>query len=229
MYFDIGLKSRQYGCPTLIGQDHRTKQIPRPFISSWPSRGLIAKQRTVSEEKSRLQRLMAGSSGRDVLLARVRLVLEHFHATCNGLSYRAQGLVLCASRDDVVRATQLARHLVAASPNLEFQQDDILGAFSGKVGGQTEKDLNGFYMRSAVDAKRAKILFVAHKFETGYDNAAVTCLYVLRKIDAGTLATQVLLRHCSKRPGKIRPITIDFANQDGQLLSVPRHQVECFA
>ena len=32
----------------------------------------------------------------------------------------------------------------------------------------------------------------------GYDNPAVTCLYVLRNIDGRTLATQVLLRHCSK-------------------------------
>ena len=172
------------------------------------------------QEKSRLQRLMASSNGHGVLVARVRLALEHFQATCGSLSYRAQGLVLCSSREEVLTATKVARRLAQSSPSLDFQREDILGAFSGSVCGETEKDLNGFFMRSAVDAKRAKILFVAHKFETGYDNPAVTCLYMFRKIDASTLATQVLLRHCSKRPGKIRPITIDFANQDGQLLSV---------
>ena len=172
------------------------------------------------QEKSRLQRLMASSSGRDVLVARVRLVMEHFQSTCGGLTYRAQGLVLCGSREEVLTATKVARQVAQSNPRLEFQRDDILGAFSGSVCGETEKDLNGFWMKSAVDAKKAKILFVAHKFETGYDNPAVTCLYMFRKIDASTLATQVLLRHCSKRPGKIRPITIDFANQDGQLLSV---------
>ena len=99
-----------------------------------------------------------------------------------------------------------------------LSEDDILGAFSSHVCGETEKDLNGFYLKSAADAKKARLLFVAHKFETGYDNPAVTCLYVFRKIDVSTLATQVLLRHCSKRAGKIRPITIDFANRDGQLL-----------
>lgn len=171
------------------------------------------------QEKSRLRRLMSASSGRDMLTARVRLVLEHFHSTCDPLSYRAQGLVLCASRQDVLDATKIARMLARRNPELDFQDEDILGAFSGSVSGETEKDLNGFFMRSAMDAKRAKILFVAHKFETGYDNPAVTCLYMCRKIDTSTLATQVLLRHCSKRPGKIRPITIDFANQDGQILS----------
>jgi len=172
------------------------------------------------QEKSRLQRLMASSNGHDVLVARVRLALEHFQATCGSLSYRTHGLVLCSSREEVLTATKVARRLAQSSPSLDFQREDILGAFSGSVCGETEKDLNGFFMRSAVDAKRAKILFVAHKFETGYDNPAVTCLYMFRKIDASTLATQVLLPHCSKRPGKIRPITIDFANQDGQLLSV---------
>lgn len=172
-----------------------------------------------------MQRLMSASSGRDMLTARVRLVLEHFHSTCDPLSYRAQGLVLCASRQDVLDATKIARVLARRNPELDFQHEDILGAFSGSVSGETEKDLNGFFMRSAMDAKRAKILFVAHKFETGYDNPAVTCLYMFRKIDTSTLATQVLLRHCSKRPGKIRPITIDFANQDGQILSETRfHQ-----
>ena len=32
----------------------------------------------------------------------------------------------------------------------------------------------------------------------GYDNPAVTCLYIFRNIDGRTLATQVLLRHCSE-------------------------------
>lgn len=111
---------------------------------------------------------------------------------------------------------QVARERV----DLGMTESEILGAFSSHVDGETEKHLNGFFLKSASDAKKARLLFVAHKFETGYDNPAVTCLYVFRNIDASTLATQVLLRHCSKRAGKIRPITVDFANRDGQLLEV---------
>lgn len=41
----------------------------------------------------------------------------------------------------------------------------------------------------------------------GYDNPHVTSLYVLRQLEAGTLATQVLLRHCSGAAlaGEIHP------------------------
>ncbi|CAE7208956.1 ANKK1 [Symbiodinium sp. CCMP2592] len=170
------------------------------------------------KEKARLQTLMASSSGTAVRKARVELVLKHFVSTCGSLSYRAQGIVLCSSREEVLHATRLARSLVREQPHLDIARDDILGAFSGRVDGETEKDLNGHYLKSAAEAKQARILFVAHKFETGYDNSNVTCMYVFRKIEAGTLAAQVLLRHCSKRAGKIRPVTIDFANQDGQLL-----------
>lgn len=174
--------------------------------------------RISEKEKARLQTLMASSSGTAVRKARVELVLQHFVSTCGSLRYRAQGLVLCSSREEVLHATRLARCLVREQPHLEIARDDILGAFSGRVDGETEKDLNGHYLKSAAEAKKARLLFVAHKFETGYDNSNVTCLYVFRKIEAGTLAAQVLLRHCSKRAGKIRPVTIDFANQDGQLL-----------
>lgn len=169
-------------------------------------------------EKSRLQRLLSSSSQQDVLLSRVHLVLEHFSSVSATLSYQAQAMVLCSSREEVLRATRAAQGLAWRRPDLNLQAADIIGAFSGRVSGESEKDLNGFLLKSAADAKKARVLFVAHKFERGYDNAALTFLYVFRRIDAGSLATQVLLRHCSKRIGKIRPITIDFANQDGQLL-----------
>ncbi|CAJ1368424.1 unnamed protein product [Effrenium voratum] len=169
-------------------------------------------------EKSRLQLLMSSSSEHHVLQSRTRLVLEHFSSTCGSLSYRAQAIVLCCSREEVLRATKLARQVARERVDLGMTESEILGAFSSHVDGETEKHLNGFFLKSASDAKKARLLFVAHKFETGYDNPAVTCLYVFRKIDASTLATQVLLRHCSKRAGKIRPITVDFANRDGQLL-----------
>eukprot|EP00971_Amphidinium_carterae_P040555 795946-Amphidinium_carterae.1 len=69
----------------------------------------------------------------------------------------------------------------------------------------TEKELNGRELKSSEDAKKARVLFVAHKFETGYDNSALTFLYIFRRVcDSKALATQVMLRHCGKRGGKIR-------------------------
>ena len=80
-----------------------------------------------------------------------------------------------------------------------------------------ESRLNGCSMKSASDAKRAQLLFVAHKFETGYDNPDLTLLYLFRRLQ-GTSATQVALRHCGKRVGKTRPHTCDFACKDGTVL-----------
>ena len=51
-----------------------------------------------------------------------------------------------------------------------------------------ESRLNGCSMKSASDAKRAQLLFVAHKFETGYDNPDLTLLYLFRRLQ-GTSAT----------------------------------------
>ena len=53
----------------------------------------------------------------------------------------------------------------------------------------------------------------------------VTFLYIFRHFADTTqqLTTQVLLRHCGKRGGKICPTTLDFANQDVQVLN-DRHR-----
>mmetsp|Transcript_52437 Transcript_52437/g.97070 ORF Transcript_52437/g.97070 Transcript_52437/m.97070 type:complete len:575 (-) Transcript_52437:58-1782(-) len=75
-------------------------------------------------------------------------------------------------------------------------------------------------MKSSEDAKKARVLFVAHKFETGCDNSALTFLYIFRRVcDSKALATQVMLRHCGKRGGKIRPVTLDFGSSGGEILS----------
>eukprot|EP00931_Biecheleriopsis_adriatica_P055484 TRINITY_DN32820_c0_g1_i1.p1 TRINITY_DN32820_c0_g1~~TRINITY_DN32820_c0_g1_i1.p1 ORF type:complete len:891 (-),score=143.12 TRINITY_DN32820_c0_g1_i1:188-2830(-) len=170
-------------------------------------------------DKAKLQKLICSSPASDVLNAKVQLLVDHFVSSSAALSYQAQGMVLCSSREEVLRATRAARATLAQHPDWRCSVRDVLGAFSGTVSGESERDLNGLFLRSAADAKRARLLFVAHKFETGYDNADLTFMYVMRKIDANTLATQACLRHCGKRAGKIRPVTLDFANQDGQLLS----------
>ena len=52
-----------------------------------------------------------------------------------------------------------------------------------------------YALKTPHDAKKARLLFVAYKFETGYDNSNLTYLYILRQL-SGTGATQLLLRHC---------------------------------
>mmetsp|Transcript_62213 Transcript_62213/g.140340 ORF Transcript_62213/g.140340 Transcript_62213/m.140340 type:complete len:952 (+) Transcript_62213:81-2936(+) len=170
-------------------------------------------------ERLRLQRLLATSP--EYLKERVGFILDHFGPKAMELTYAAQGMVVCNDRAEVVRATRLARQIARTKPELRLEPNLIFGAFSGNLDSDgevlDERRLNGFALKSAEDARRARLLFVAHKFETGYDNSSLTFLYILRRL-SGTLATQVTLRHCGKRVGKIRPVTCDFASQEGSTL-----------
>jgi len=173
-------------------------------------------------DREKLKRIYAASPGDYQLQERVKLVLGHFGPKSATLKYQAQAMVLCNSREEVVKATELAREMVEADPQLKIEPDAIMGAFSGSIGvnRRTEKHLNGMELKSSEDAKKARLLFVAHKFETGYDNSALTFIYLFRRVcDSRALATQVMLRHCGKRGGKIRPVTLDFGSMGGEILS----------
>jgi len=172
------------------------------------------------QEHCRLQQLLADSSVH--LRSRVRYMLEDFGSRSASLCYPAQAMVLCSSKKEVVEATRLARRILPGLPSLQHMCPlDIVGAFSTKCEQMTERDLNSRSIATSEDAKQARILFVAHKFETGYDNSALTFLYIFRHFAETTqqLTTQVMLRHCSKRVGKVRPVTLDFTNQGRQVLN----------
>ncbi|CAE7796014.1 unnamed protein product, partial [Symbiodinium sp. CCMP2456] len=60
--------------------------------------------------------------------------------------------------------------------------------------------------------KKADILVVCDRFETGYDNSAVTLLGVDRKIGSDEKLVQIYSRANRRRGGKTFPKVIDFAN-----------------
>lgn len=152
--------------------------------------------------------------------------------------------MVCSSREEVVRATRLARALAKERgwPGSDAARwDGICGAFSGFVsmpgagdGGAVaapaavdERNLNGgVELRHAADARKARLLFVCQKFETGYDNPSLTYLYIWRQL-RGRSVTQVLMRACRKRGGK-RQETLDFSNAEDQVLTeVTEYWGEC--
>src|SRR5215211_3373248 len=103
----------------------------------------------------------------------------------------------------------------------EHGYDDLraLVAFSGelKVDGQvwTEAAINGFSeraLRGEFDAKdEYRLLIVAEKYQTGFDQPKLCAMYVDRKL-AGLQAVQTLSRLNRTAPGKERTYILDFQN-----------------
>src|SRR5215211_1878105 len=108
----------------------------------------------------------------------------------------------------------------------EHGYDDLraLVAFSGelKVDGQvwTEAAINGFSeraLRGEFDAKdEYRLLIVAEKYQTGFDQPKLCGMYVDRKL-AGLQAVQTLSRLNRTAPGKDRTYILDFQNTTDEI------------
>lgn len=191
-------------------------RVMNPMNGYTEVRALVDQQASTTQPNNdRLNQLISGDS--KYLEDRVGFALDHFAKFACNLSYEAQAMFLCPSREHVVLATRFARKIARRIPALaSIGPERIVGAFSqsvkidGKRVSESNLNINGA-VRTPTQAKAARLLFIDGKFETGYDNPALTVLYVFKKLQ-GRQATQVLLRHCGKRPGKPSPMTVDFVN-----------------
>ena len=91
-------------------------------------------------------------------------------------------------------------------------------AFSGEHGYQgvqvTEASLNGFPSRAIAEQVKSepyRILVVANKFQTGYDEPLLHTMYVDKPL-SGVLAVQTLSRLNRAHPAKHETFVLDFAN-----------------
>lgn len=99
-----------------------------------------------------------------------------------------------------------------------------LVAFSGTVedfdgSEHTEHRMNGFpesQTASAFDEPQNKILIVANKFQTGFDQPLLYAMYVDKRL-SGVAAVQTLSRLNRTYPNKEEPIILDFANDADQI------------
>lgn len=146
---------------------------------------------------------------------KVRVVVEHFHRNVKPLlTGSARAMVVTSSRIEAYRWFEAMnayidkagysgiRPLVAFSGSLESDDGETV----------TEASLNG---RS--DTARAfreedyKILIVANKFQTGFDEPRLMAMYVDKKL-SGIAAVQTLSRLNRTYPGKTAPMVVDFQN-----------------
>ena len=146
---------------------------------------------------------------------KVRVAVEHFHRNVKPLLMgSARAMVVTSSRIEAYRWFEAMnayidkagysdiRPLVAFSGSLESDDGEIV----------TEASLNG-----RNDTARAfreedyKILIVANKFQTGFDEPRLMAMYVDKKL-SGIAAVQTLSRLNRTYPGKTAPMVVDFQN-----------------
>lgn len=110
-------------------------------------------------------------------------VTFHFQEIRKGCSYKPQMLLVCESREMVLSYSEAFKALGST------EQVTVYGAFSGRLqhgeGTVDENSYNGSLheaLGSNVDMhKKSDVLVICDRFETGYDNSAVTLLGIDRK------------------------------------------------
>ncbi|MEH2481922.1 type I restriction enzyme R subunit [Nitrobacteraceae bacterium AZCC 2146] len=159
---------------------------------------------------------------------KVQIVVEHFRENVSPLlEGRAKAMVVLGSRVEAVR-WQIAIDKYIKSRGYKI---GTLVAFSGEVDDsdsgpdaftETSKvlnpGLNGRDIRDAFKGDEFKILLVANKFQTGFDQPLLCGMYVDRRL-AGIQAVQTLSRLNRSYPGKDTTYVLDFVNSSEEVLA----------
>ena len=153
---------------------------------------------------------------------KVRIMVEHF----TGKSQRAVGgkakaMIVTRSRLHAVRyKLAVDRHLAELGKPFK-----TLVAFSGTVqdGGQpyTESGMNGLpeaQTARTFEAPEYRLLIVANKFQTGFDQPLLQAMYVDKKL-GGVNAVQTLSRLNRTHPEKADTVVLDFTNESDDILA----------
>jgi len=152
---------------------------------------------------------------------KVSIIVEHFRANVMWrLSGQAKAMVVTDSRQAAVRyKIEMEKYIKSKG----FDKDmSILVAFSGEVDDpeygadsftetNMNKQLKGGGIREGFTNEESKILIVANKFQTGFDQPLLVAMYVDKRID-GITAVQTLSRLNRTYPGKELTYVLDFVN-----------------
>ncbi|MGY1395869.1 type I restriction endonuclease subunit R [Streptomyces sp. SS10] len=172
---------------------------------------------------------------------KVQIIVEHFHANVAYLlEGKAKAMVVTDSRKSAVKyklaidayiakrraqdASYNYRTLVAFSSGVAIPEDETWDSAWGPQPSQddefTEANMNpgaGVDMAAAFKGDTYKIMLVANKFQTGFDQPLLSAMYVDKKL-SGVAAVQTLsrLNRTHRTPGgeqKRKTFIIDFANK----------------
>ena len=166
---------------------------------------------------------------------KVQIVVEHFRENVAPLlDGQAKAMVVLGSRLEAVR-WQIAvegyiksqgyrmRTLVAFSG--EVNDPDNRGEAFTEASASLNPGLNGRDIRAAFTDDDCKLLLVANKFQTGFDQPLLCGMYVDRRL-AGIQAVQTLSRLNRAHPGKDTTYILDFVNSSEEILAAFRQYYE---
>jgi type I restriction enzyme R subunit len=172
---------------------------------------------------------------------KVQIIVEHFHANvADLLEGKAKAMVVTDSRKSAVKykkaidayiakraaedASYNYRTLVAFSASVRMAENDTWTTDWGPQPGEddefTEASLNpgaGSDLAAAFRGDTFKIMLVANKFQTGFDQPLLSAMYVDKKL-SGVTAVQTLsrLNRTHRTAGgeqKVKTFVIDFTNK----------------
>ncbi|MDC0833712.1 type I restriction endonuclease [Geitlerinema sp. CS-897] len=156
---------------------------------------------------------------------KVEVILGHFRThTRHKLNGKAKAMVVTGSREQVVRYKLAFDKALGDSSDGEIK---TLVAFSGEVRLTdypdrkfTEVSMNGGIKEAELpqkfDTDEYRILLVADKYQTGFDQPLLHTMYVDKRL-AGIQAVQTLSRLNRVAPGKTETFVLDFVNDPEEI------------
>lgn len=147
---------------------------------------------------------------------KVQVVVEHFRRNVeHALSGQAKAMVVTSSRAEALHWSQKMNEYIASKGYTDLH---TLVAFSGALTADdgesvTEASLNGRgdTARAFREEDENRVLIVANKFQTGFDEPRLLAMYVDKKL-SGIATVQTLSRLNRTYPGKTAPMVVDFRN-----------------
>ncbi|MEV3921128.1 type I restriction endonuclease subunit R [Actinomadura coerulea] len=167
-----------------------------------------------------------------------KIIVEHFRAHTQGrLGGRAKAMVVTASRKSAVQMSRAIKQhiedmgydigvLVAFSGSLTYEKDEVTE--SKENGGLPESALPKAFAYARADdlgtqtggpgKPEYRILVVAEKYQTGFDQPLLTTMYVNKKL-AGISAVQTLsrLNRTADRKTQTDLAVVDFVNDANEI------------
>jgi type I restriction enzyme R subunit len=157
----------------------------------------------------------------------VQVIIEHFRLkVMHELGGRAKAMVVTDGR---LAAVKYKQAFDAYIKDKGYQGIRALVAFSGAVqdpadpgSSFTEVGMNdGLPERELPErfgSDEYRVLIVAEKYQTGFDQPLLQTMYVVKKL-AGVQAVQTLSRLNRTAPGKTRTFVLDFRNEEGDIFA----------
>lgn len=157
---------------------------------------------------------------------KVIVIVEHFREhVMPRIGGKAKAMVVTSGRQAAVRYKLAMDRYIK---DRGYQDLKTLVAFSGSViepesgpGPFTEENLNpgtpGAEPAQAFKDDHYRVLLVANKYQTGFDQPLLQAMYVDKRL-SGVMAVQTLSRLNRTCPGKEDTFILDFVNEPGEIL-----------